>query len=249
MAANNLAGSNLVGSNLTAALLDPILQRDPAGPRITWYDDASGARIELSALTLANWAAKTANLVRDEFGLLPGSRVCVLLPAHWQTAAVLLGCWWAGAEVVLEPDPDADLALVTADRLDEAADAAEVAVLSLDAFGRPAENLPIGVTDYATSVRVHGDQFRPEPAPAGAPALDGRTVAETLDAAAESAARQGFSSDDRVLSTTDWTTTDELVDGLLAVLAAGASLVQVTNPDAERVERRIASEKVTARRR
>ena len=49
----------------------------------------------LSALTLANWAAKTANLIRDEFGLTPGARVAVLLPAHWQTAAVLLGCWWA----------------------------------------------------------------------------------------------------------------------------------------------------------
>ncbi|MFF0816550.1 TIGR03089 family protein [Rhodococcus sp. NPDC003318] len=235
-------------TNLTAALLDPILRTDPAGPRITHYDDETGARIELSALTLANWAAKTANLVRDEFGLVPGARVCVLLPAHWQTAAVLLGCWWAGTEVVLEPDPDADLALVTADRLDEAADAAEVAVLSLDAFGRPVADLPVGVTDYATAVRVHGDQFRPDPAPAGAPALDGRSVADVLERAADSAAAQGFSSVDRVLSTTDWATADELVDGLLAVLAVGASLVQVTNPDEERRARRIESEKVTAQR-
>ncbi|MGW6694519.1 TIGR03089 family protein [Rhodococcus sp. NPDC054953] len=233
---------------LTAALLDPILQRDPAGPRVTWYDDLSGARIELSALTLANWAAKTANLIRDEFGLVPGSRVCVLLPAHWQTAAVLLGCWWAGTEVVLEPDPDAELALITADRLDEASEAAEVAVLSLDAFGRPADNLPVGVTDYATSVRVHGDQFRPDPASADAPALDGRTISEVLDAATGSAAAQGFTGEDRVLSTSDWTTAGELVDGLLAVLAAGASLVQVSSPDADRMDRRVESEKVTARR-
>ncbi len=42
-------------TTLTDALLDPILAEDPAGPRITWYDDATGARIELSALTLANW--------------------------------------------------------------------------------------------------------------------------------------------------------------------------------------------------
>lgn len=235
-------------TNLAEALLDPILGRDPAGPRVTWYDDESGARIELSALTLANWAAKTANLIRDEFGVLPGSRVCVLLPAHWQTAAVLLGCWWAGVEVVLEPDPDSDLALITADRLDEAADAPEVAVLSLDAFGRPAEGLPVGVTDYATSVRVHGDQFRPDPAPAGAAALNGRTVAEVLADAAESVSRQGFSVTDRVLSTTDWGTADEVVDGLVAVLSAGASLVQVTNPDADRMDRRAESERVTARR-
>lgn len=232
-------------TNLTAALLDPILQRDPARPRVTYYDDASGERIELSALTLANWAAKTANLLRDEFGLLPGARVSVLLPAHWQSAAVLLGCWWTGAEVLLTAADDADLALVTAEGLDEVADLPEVAVLSLDAFGRPADNLPVGVTDYATSVRVHGDQFRPDAAAAGAPALDGRTVAEVLAEARESAAAQGFSTDDRVLSTTGWSTTRELTDGLLAVLAAGASLVQVANPDEQRSERRVASEKVT----
>lgn len=34
-------------------------------------------------------------------------------------------------------------------------------MLSLDAFGRPAPDLPIGVTDYATAVRVHGDQIVP----------------------------------------------------------------------------------------
>ncbi|EME14731.1 TIGR03089 family protein [Rhodococcus triatomae] len=238
----------MAAPNLTVALLDPIIDRDPAGPRVTWYDDDSGARIELSALTLANWAAKTANLVRDEFGLMPGARVSVLLPAHWQTAAVLLGCWWAGTEVVLEPDPDAELALVTTDRLDEAADAAELAVLSLDPFGRPAPDLPVGVTDYATAVRVHGDQFRPDPAPGDSPALDGRTVTEILDAARESAAAQGFSAEDRVLSSTDWATTGELVDGLLAVLVAQASLVQVSNPDEDRMARRIESEKVTARR-
>jgi uncharacterized protein (TIGR03089 family) len=150
--------------------------------------------------------------------------------------------------VVLEPDPDADLALVTADRLDEAADAAELAVLSLDPFGRPAADLPIGVTDYATAVRVHGDQFRPDPSPADAPVLDGRSVTETLDAARESAVAQGFSAEDRVLSTTDWATTGELVDGLLAVLVVQASLVQVSNPDEERMARRTESEKVTARR-
>lgn len=148
-------------NTLTEAVLDPILARDPAGPRVTYYDDATGARIELSGATLANWAAKTANLIRDEFGLSPGARVAVLLPAHWQTAAVLLGCWWAGTEVVLRPDEDADLALVTLDRLDDADGVGEVAALSLDAMGSPVRDVPVGVTDFATSVRVHGDQFLP----------------------------------------------------------------------------------------
>ena len=149
------------------------------GPRITYYDDATGERIELSTVTLANWAAKTANLLRDEFGAGPGSRVAVLLPAHWQTAAVLLGVWWIGAEVVLSGS--ADLALCTSERLDEADEAVaggEVAVLSLDPFGKPVADLPIGVTDYATAVRVHGDQFITEPAPG--PALAGRSADEVL---------------------------------------------------------------------
>jgi uncharacterized protein (TIGR03089 family) len=231
-------------TTLTSALLDPLMAADPMGPRITYYDDATGERIELSTVTLANWAAKTGNLLRDELGAGPGSRVAALLPAHWQTAAVLFGIWWIGAEVVLSGD--ADIALCTADRLPEADDsvgAGEVAVLSLDPFGKPAADLPVGVTDYATAVRVHGDQIAPERQPG--PALDGRTVAEVLAAAQASAAAQGFTRDDRVMSTAGWTTADELTDNLLAVYAAGASLVQVANPDAAALDRRREMEKVT----
>lgn len=129
-------------TNLSSAILDPIMRADPAGPRITYYDDATGERIELSAATLANWAAKTGNLLRDELGAGPGARVAVLLPAHWQTAAVLFGAWWIGAEVLLgDAAPDADIALCTADRLDEAdaavaATGGEVVVASLDPFGK-----------------------------------------------------------------------------------------------------------------
>ncbi|WP_216908139.1 TIGR03089 family protein [Nocardia noduli] len=230
---------------LTEAVLDPILAREPAGPRVTWYNDANGARIELSGLTLANWAAKTGNLIRDEFGLSPGARVAVLLPAHWQTAAVLLGCWWAGTEVVLRPDPDADLALVTPDRIDDVDGVAEVAALSLDPMGMPVRDLPIGITDFATAVRVHGDQFHPRGAGV---ALDGMPVSEVLAEARKSALRQGFAEGDRVLSSTPWETPAELIDGLISVLAVGASLVQVVNPDPAAKERRIASERVTAQR-
>ena len=116
-------------STLSAAVLDPMLRADPVGPRITYYDDATGERIELSAVTLANWAAKTGNLLRDELGAGPASRVVMLLPAHWQTAAVLFGVWWIGADVTLGGSA-ADVALCTAERLDEAdaTGAAEVAV-------------------------------------------------------------------------------------------------------------------------
>ncbi|OBJ20283.1 TIGR03089 family protein [Mycobacterium colombiense] len=221
-----------------------MMRADPVGPRITYYDDATGERIELSGVTLANWAAKTGNLLRDELGAGPGSRVAILLPAHWQTAAVLFGVWWIGAEAVLAGP--ADLALCTAQRLDEADDAVsggEVAVLSLDPFGRPAPDLPIGVTDYATAVRVHGDQIVPEPSPG--PALGGRSVDEVLADCQSSAAARGLTSGDRVLSGASWSEPAELVDGLLAIMAVGGSLVQVANADPAGQERRIKTEKVT----
>jgi uncharacterized protein (TIGR03089 family) len=232
-------------TTVSQALLDPLLNRDPVGPRITYYDDATGERIELSTVTLANWAAKTANLLRDELGAGPGNRIAVLLPAHWQTVAVLLGAWYIGAEVVLGPG-EADVALCAADRIDDA-DAAvgpgEIAVLSLDPFGKPVADLPVGMTDYATSVRVHGDQVVPERLPG--PAVDGRSVTELLAAATDSAAAQGFTADDRVLSTARWDGVDELIDNLLAVFAAGASLVQVTNADPAAMDRRRQTEKTT----
>jgi uncharacterized protein (TIGR03089 family) len=230
--------------NLSAAILDPMLRADPVGPRITYYDDATGERIELSAVTLANWAAKTGNLLRDELGGGPASRVAVLLPAHWQTAAVLFGVWWIGADVILDGS-QADIALCTGDRLDEAdaTGAAEVAVLSMDAFGRPAPDLPIGVTDYATAVRVHGDQIVAEPHPG--PALAGRSVEQVLDACQKSAAAKGLTATDRVLSTASWTTADDVIDGLLSVLSVGGSLVYVANPDPATLARKTETEKVT----
>ncbi|MBO0677693.1 TIGR03089 family protein [Mycolicibacterium sp. S2-37] len=234
---------------VTGALLGPLLDSDPVGPRITYYDDATGERIELSAVTLANWAAKTANLLRDEMGAGAGSRVAVLLPAHWQTAAVLFGIWWIGAEALIGAETaggGADVALCTADALDAAdaaADGGEIAVLSLDPFGKPAPDVPFGVTDYATSIRVHGDQIVPERTPG--PALSGRSVDEVLDAARQAAATAGLTPGDRVLSTAEWTSADDVVDHLLAVFAVGGSLVQVAHPDATALERRRATEKIT----
>ena len=221
-----------------------MLRADPVGPRITYYDDATGERIELSAVTLANWAAKTGNLLRDELGGGPASRVAVLLPAHWQTAAVLFGVWWIGAEAVLD-SAEADIALCTVERLDDAdsTGAGELAVLSLDAFGRPAPDLPVGVTDYATAVRVHGDQIVAERHPG--PALAGRSVDQVLAACEKSATARGLTATDRVLSTASWDTPDAVIEGLLTVLAVGGSLVQVANPDPAALPRRAETEKVT----
>jgi len=92
-------------------------------------------------------------------------------------------------------------------------------------------------------VRVHGDQAIPERTPG--PALDGRTVQETLTEARRSAELQGLTVGDRVMSDRPWSTPQQVVDNLLAVLAAGASLVQVANPDPGLLPRRRETEKVT----
>ncbi len=234
-------------TNLSVAILESLVRADPVSPRVTYYDDATDERIELSAATLANWAAKTGNLLREEFGAGPASRVAVLLPAHWQTVAVLFGVWWIGAEVTLDAAGPADVALCTAARLAEgdaaAGSSGEVVVLSLDPFGRSVPDLPAGVTDYATAVRVHADQIDAERRPG--PALAGQSVDQVLAGCRTTATATGFTSSDRVWSACSWDTAPALVNNMLAVLAAGASLVQVSNPDPAAQERRRATEKVT----
>lgn len=227
-------------TNLAAAVLNPLLRADASKPRITYYDDATGERIELSTVTFANWAAKSANLLRDELGAGPGTRVALLLPTHWQTAAVVFGVWWIGAEAVF--GGEADVAMCTAERLAET-NADEVVALSLDPFGKPVEGLPAGVTDYATAVRVQADQIVAEHSPG--PALGGRSADDVLVASTDSAAAHGISPYDRVLSTLDWDSDSALIDGLVAVFAAGASLVQVVHPNPSAIQRRRATENVT----
>ncbi|GAA4757136.1 TIGR03089 family protein [Actinomycetospora chibensis] len=232
---------------VTDALLNPVLAADAARPLITFYDDATGERIELSGATFGNWVAKTANLLRDECDVEPGTTVAVLLPAHWQAAAALCAIWWCGAEAVADP-AGADVALATEDTLDAAAGAGLVVGFSLDAFGRGlGDGLPSGAVDYATEVRLQGDHFDPlTPVPDDAPALAGVDVAGVVAGARRRAAELGLGPDDRVLSTAAWpvTSTGGLVDGFLAVLAAGASLVHVRHPAGDQ-ERRAGTEKVT----
>lgn len=234
----------LTEMTLTDQLLGPVLA-DAARPRITDYDDVAGSRVELSGATLANWAAKTANWLRDELDVEPGDRLAVLLPPHWQTAGILLGCWWCGG-VVSSVAAGAVAALCPADRLSGAGGAAEVAAVSLDPLGAGVPVLPTGVRDYAGEVRAHGDTFSPEPLAANAPATPEATVQQLVEHARGRAAELGLRCRDRLLCTTDW-------DGpagagvLLTVLAADASLVQCAGgADTRALARRAEQERVTA---
>ena len=216
--------------SLTETLLRPY---SPARPLVTHYDDAAGSRVELSAATLRNWAAKTANWLVDEYDVVPGTRVAVLLPAHWQTAGVLLGAWWCGAEVVAEP---ADAAVAFVPPAGAAPGAAVVAAVSLDPMGRDLRgDVPDGAIDYIAEARVHGDDFLAlSEVPPDTPCLAGSTVDSVLAAARSRATDLGIPPGARVLSTLDWTVPEGVL-AVLAVLAAEGSLVQVTNPDPARL--------------
>lgn len=227
---------------VTEHLFRPLLAV-PAKPLITYYDDALGARIELSRATTANWAAKTANWLRDEWDVEPGMPIAVRLPAHWQTVGVLLGAWWCGATITDEP-AGAEVVFVPPDH--GPVDAPTVAVVSLDPLGRglPAEPTD-GTFDYLNEIRAHGDDFHPLPVSGDTKALLDSTVDDVVAAARARADELGIKSGDRVLSTQDWSMPDGVIGGLLAVLAADASLVQCANVDSAALPARRSDERIT----
>jgi uncharacterized protein (TIGR03089 family) len=222
------------------SLTDKLLQGAPAQPLITHYDDAAGTRVELSVATMRNWAAKTANWLVDELDVTPGDRVTVLLPAHWQTAAVLLGAWWCGAEVVTSGP--SSVSFVPPGATDPSAKV--TAVASLDPMGKDlGGDVPDGALDYIAESRLFGDDYFGNPIPGDTMCFLGFTVDEILTKAAERAADIGLTAGARVLSTLDWPS--NVMDGLVTVLAAGATLVQVTNSESAELDKHEKTERTT----
>ena len=86
-------------------MLAALLRVDPGRPLVTFYDDATGERIELSVTTYANWVAKTASLLVEERDLERGDRLLVDLPTHW-LGPVFLGAAWTAGLVVSVWDGD-----------------------------------------------------------------------------------------------------------------------------------------------
>ncbi|MGI5323297.1 TIGR03089 family protein [Actinomadura nitritigenes] len=257
-----------------AELLRRRLDGDPSRPLVTYYDDARGERVELSARTFDNWVAKTANFLVDGLAAEPGGRVVLALPPHWQTAVWLMACWSAGlvAEpvdpaTVLERDAagaeplgasgpyilaaaEEVLDVVLADpRVD--GEAEEVVGLSLHPLGGPLADCPVGVTDYAAEVRSYGDRFAPGPeVTPELPALDVTkttlTGAELVAAARAAAAKWELDASSRVLVDMPFTTLDGVMAGLVAPLASGASVIIQRNFDKAALDRRLTLEHVTA---
>ena len=224
-----------------------------AGPRpfVTYYDEASGERSELSVRSLANWVAKTHHLLVDELGLGVGDRAALQLPAHWISVPVLLGCLTAGLE--LTPDLDDDAAVAFVDGSIAAPDDGALDVYAVNpakaAVGFGAD-VPNGTNDYVAAVRPQADTWASVSLTAGAddPCLPGLTRAEADDRAAARAAELGLTDGGRLLTTATWTSASDWIDAVLVPLAVGGSLVIVRNaPDEATVERRVQQERATAR--
>jgi uncharacterized protein (TIGR03089 family) len=79
-------------------------------PVLTFYDDRTGERRELTASALAELAGKVARLLREGCGLRAGDRVAIQAPPHWQTAAAVLGAWSVGAALSFRLSATAGLA-------------------------------------------------------------------------------------------------------------------------------------------
>jgi uncharacterized protein (TIGR03089 family) len=214
---------------------------DPARPLLTWYDDATGDRAELSGATLANWVAKTANLLVDGCGLGAGDTAAVDAPPHWQTGAVLLGCWSAGLRVAADHP---DVVFTAADRAAaHAGTGAEVYGMALAPLAAPMRQPPPGVADYVSEVRLHGDHFHPAvPVGADDPATD-LTQAALCAAAAARAGVLGIGAGARVLIVAQ--AHPDPLDWLLAPLVAGASVVLCAHPDPAALSGRATTERAT----
>ncbi|MER7763358.1 TIGR03089 family protein [Streptomyces sp. NPDC097619] len=240
-----------------ADLLRSALATDPARPLVTFYDDATGERVELSVATFANWVSKTANLLQGDLGAAPGDRLALLLPAHWQTAVWLLACASVGVVAEVAGDPaDADLVVTGPDTLEEArACSGERVALALRPLGGRFPQPPAGFADYAVEVPGQGDRFAPfvpvDPAGPGlAVAGTELTHAELVARARADAERIGLEAGARVLVDGDYSSWEGLSAGLFAPMAVGGSVVLCRNLSVlaeEKVVERVGAERVTLR--
>ncbi|MFC8864774.1 TIGR03089 family protein [[Kitasatospora] papulosa] len=238
-----------------ADLLRSALAADPARPLVTFYDDATGERVELSVATFANWVAKTANLLQGDLAAEPGDRLALLLTAHWQSAVWLLACSSVGVVAEVQGDPaGADLVVSGPDTLDRArACRGERIALALRPLGGRFPQAPEGFADYAVEVPGQGDRFAPyAPVDPAAPALTVGTVSMTAEQlvarSREDAAELGLGPGSRLLTGRTYDTWEGLSAGLFAPLAAGGSVVlcrHLDRLDADGLAKRVESERIT----
>ncbi|KRC66452.1 hypothetical protein ASE12_17775 [Aeromicrobium sp. Root236] len=135
--------------------LDQLLRvaADPGQPLVTYYDMATGERVELSTTTTANWVAKSSNFLVDDLDAGPGTRIRIGLPSHWLTTVWILSAWNVGAMIA---DRAADIGLSGPDLV---ADEPHRVAASLRPLGGRFPQPPEGFLDLGAEVPGHGDHF------------------------------------------------------------------------------------------
>lgn len=249
-------------SSPLADALGRALAADSGRPLVTFYDDSTGERVELSVATVANWVAKTANLVVDGLGLGPGDTAAVDLPRHWQLPVWVLGAWTAGLRVDVGADQRRpQLTVCGPGGLLATRSAGEVVAVSLRPMGAPfpAGELPPGVLDYGREVAGYGDRFDgpglgPDDSALGAGAATW-TLTEAFGQAGDLAARWGLTTGGRLLVVGGLSGTQEVLASTLVPLALGGSVVLLQcatvdgahpGPDRSRIAALAAAERTTA---
>jgi uncharacterized protein (TIGR03089 family) len=235
------------------AALAASLRVDPGRPLVTFYDDATGERVELSVTTYANWVAKTAGLAQDELDVERGGLVLVDLPTHWLGAVWLGAVWSLGLEVTDDPTlaGEADLVVCGPEGVATyAGHAARVPVVALSLRplgGRFTEALPSGVTDYGAVVLAQPDAFTAYDPPAGDDAAWRAPSGTSTQSAllAEAVAAQVVEPQGRLLTGVNPCTRAGAVT-LLAPVVAGAGVVWVRHPAEGGWDRRAEQERATA---
>jgi len=242
-----------VSASTFATLLSTLLRTDASRPLVTFYDDATGERIELSGATYVNWVNKTAALVQDEMGVERGGLVLLDLPTHWLGTVWLGAAWTLGlcATADRARAEAADLVVCGPERVLEYAPRAErsqVVALSLRPLGgRFVDALPTGVLDYGAVVLAQPDTWVSyDPAQAADPAWqEGPVVRTQAELLAATAAEPLIAPGGRLLTDVNPCASAGLSTLLSAVAQAGAG-VWVANPDMSLWDHRYAEERATA---
>lgn len=223
-----------------------LVAADGSRPFVTYYDEATGERSELSRKSLANWVAKTRNLLGDELGLTVGDTAVIALPAHWISVPVVLGCLAAGLQ--LRGSGDGEVGFAVPATLADAGAPADRYLINPDraavGFG---DDVPGDAADYVTAVRPQGDTWAGllMPASAADMAFGGNSRGAVMNRAVERAAQLGLTDGGRLLVAGDGA--DVWLDTVLVPLVVGGSVLIVANADASVLDRRVEQERVTAR--
>jgi len=238
-------------------LLTGLLRADAARPLVTFYDDATGERIELSVATFGNWVNKTAGLVQDELDVERGGLLLIDLSTHW-LGAVWLGAAWTGGLCVTTDRSLADEAdLVVcgpggvekyAQKYAQMAEERPVIGISLRPLGgRFADSLPTGVTDYGAVVLAQPDEFFPEDPPtADDPAWrDGTTAMTQAELLAVVDDPPLVGAGGRLLTDVNPCSRVGLAT-LLSPMTRGGGTVWVANPEETSWKKRYDDERATA---